>query len=54
MRQKNIFCGIFGQSAKILSAEPQIKFQNLRKFWVKIQKMGIGFNQMWLKGSHHD
>ena len=29
-----------------------MKFQNLKKFWMKIQKIGIFFNQMWLKVSH--
>ena len=30
-----------------------MKFQNFRKFWMKIQKSDIFFNQMLLKLSHH-
>ena len=31
-----------------------MKFQNLRKFWIKIQKIGIFFNQMFAQGvTHH-
>jgi hypothetical protein len=40
--KKNIFLGgIFGQSSTISAAKPQMKFQNLRKCWVKIQQIGI-------------
>jgi hypothetical protein len=38
---KNIFGGIFGRSVTISAIKPQMKFQKLGKFWVKIQKFGI-------------
>ena len=39
--------------ATISAIKPQMKFQKLRKFGMKIQKIGIFANQMWLKLSHH-
>jgi hypothetical protein len=53
MGQKNIFGGIFGRSAEISAAQPQMKFQKLEKCRVKIQKICIFFSQMRLKVSHH-
>ena len=41
MGQKNIFGGIFGRSAEISAAQPQMKFQKLEKRRVKIEKICI-------------
>ena len=48
-----MFGGIFGRSAEISAAQPQMKFQKLGKWRVKIQKIWICFSQMRLKVSHH-
>ena len=53
MGQKNIFGGIFGRSAEISAAQPQMKFQKLEKRRVKISKICIVFTKMRLKVSHH-
>ncbi len=53
MGQKNIFGGIFGRSAEISAAQPQMKFQKLEKRRVKIPKICIFFTKMGLKVSHH-
>jgi len=53
MGQKNIFGGIFGRSAEILAAQPQMKFQKLEKRRVKIPKICILFTKIGLKVSHH-
>ena len=53
MGQKNIFGGMFGRSAKISAAQPQMKFQKLEKWRVKIPKICICFTKMGLKVSHH-
>jgi hypothetical protein len=37
----NIFCAIFGRSATMLAINPQMKFQKLRQFWIKIPQIGI-------------
>jgi hypothetical protein len=46
MALKNIFGGIFGRLATIFAINPQIKLKKLKKFWVKIQKIGIFANQV--------
>ena len=53
MGAKNIVSGMFGQSAEIPAAQPQMKFQKLGKCRVKIQKIRIFLSQMRLKVSHH-
>ena len=53
MGQKNSFGGMFGRSVKISAGQLQMKFQNLGKCWVKIQKMCTFFSQMQLKMSNH-
>ena len=53
MGPKNIFGGIFGRSAEISAAQPEMKFQKLEKCRVKIQEISIFFSQMRLKVSHH-
>ena len=52
MGQKDIFGGIFGRSAEISAAQPQMEFQKLEKR-VKIPKICIVFTKMKLKVSHH-
>ena len=41
MGTKNFFGGFVANLPQFSAAKPQMKFQNLRKFWVKIQKIGI-------------
>ena len=43
MGQKNIFGGFLADWPQFSATKPQIKFQNLRKFWMKIQKIGNCF-----------
>ena len=50
MRQKNIFGAFLADWPQFSATKLQMKFQNLQKFWMKIQKICISFNQMW---SHH-
>ena len=53
MGQKNIFGGIFGRSAEISAADPQMKFQKWEKRRVKIPKICIFFTKVRLNVSHH-
>ena len=34
---------VFGRSAKFSAKDPHLKFQNLKKFWVKIPKFDFFF-----------
>ena len=56
MEAKTIVSGMFGQSAEIPAAQPQMKFQKLEKRRVKIPKICMFFTKMGLnslKVSHH-
>ena len=53
MGQNNIVGGFLANQPKFSAAKPQMKFQNLKTFGVKIQKIGIFLSQMWLNVSNH-